>query len=172
MWANISPNTHFQLKLFSRVDIHGLKIKIASFIVIILQSNKIMTSSNGSLFRVTDNLWGEFTGRQWIPLTEANDAELDVFFDLALNKRLSKQSKRRSFETPSCSIWGHCNVTGVYLPPDVRYRAEYIPVIMSTVCVCCVGWGLIATYFIDILHICVTSAVTFIRQAGKQYSRK
>ena len=79
MWANISPNTHFQLKLFSRVDIHGLKTKIASFIVIILQSNKIMTSSNGSLFRVTGNLWGEFTGRQWIPLTEANDAELWCF---------------------------------------------------------------------------------------------
>ena len=33
----------------------------------------------------------------------------DVFFDLCLNKRLSKQSRRRWFETPSRSLWRHCN---------------------------------------------------------------
>ena len=27
-----------------------------------------------------------------------------------LNKRLNKQSRRRWFETPSCSLWRHCNV--------------------------------------------------------------
>ena len=31
----------------------------------------------------------------------------DIFFDL--NKRLSKQSRRRWFETPSRSLWRHCN---------------------------------------------------------------
>ena len=30
-----------------------------------------------------------------------------VFFDLPLNKRISKQSRRRWFETPSCSLWRH-----------------------------------------------------------------
>ena len=34
----------------------------------------------------------------------------DVFFDLRLNKRLSKQSRRRWFETQSRSLWRHCNV--------------------------------------------------------------
>ena len=34
----------------------------------------------------------------------------DVFFDLRLNKRLSEQSRRRWFETPSRSWWCHCNV--------------------------------------------------------------
>ena len=34
----------------------------------------------------------------------------DVFFDLRLNKPLSKQSRRRWFQTPSRSIWRHCNV--------------------------------------------------------------
>ena len=34
----------------------------------------------------------------------------DVFFDLRLNKWLSKQSRRRWFEMPSCSLWRHCNV--------------------------------------------------------------
>ena len=33
----------------------------------------------------------------------------DVFFDLSLNKRLSKHSWRRWFETPSRSLWRHCN---------------------------------------------------------------
>ena len=34
----------------------------------------------------------------------------DVFFGLRLNKRLSKQSRQRRFETPSLSLWHHCNV--------------------------------------------------------------
>ena len=33
----------------------------------------------------------------------------DVFFDLRLNKRLSKQSWGWWFETPSHSLWRHCN---------------------------------------------------------------
>ena len=33
----------------------------------------------------------------------------DVFYDLRLNKRLSKQSWRWWLETPSCSLWRHCN---------------------------------------------------------------
>ena len=34
---------------------------------------------------------------------------VDVFFDLCLNKRLSKESRRRWLETPWCSLWRHCN---------------------------------------------------------------
>ena len=34
----------------------------------------------------------------------------EAFFDLRLNKLLSKQSKRRLFETPSSSLWRHCYV--------------------------------------------------------------
>ena len=33
----------------------------------------------------------------------------DVFFDLRLSKRLSKQSRRWWFEMPSRSLWRHCN---------------------------------------------------------------
>ena len=33
-----------------------------------------------------------------------------VFFDLHLNKQLSKQQRRRWFQTPSRSLWRHCNV--------------------------------------------------------------
>ena len=34
----------------------------------------------------------------------------DVFFDLRLNKRLSKQSWGWWHETPLCPLWRHCNV--------------------------------------------------------------
>ena len=34
----------------------------------------------------------------------------DIFFDLRLNKRLSKQSLGWWFEMPSCSLWSHYNV--------------------------------------------------------------
>ena len=33
----------------------------------------------------------------------------DVFFDLRLHKRLSKQSGRQWFESPSRSLWRHCH---------------------------------------------------------------
>ena len=34
----------------------------------------------------------------------------DVFCDLCINKRLSKQSTRRCIEAPSRSLWRHCKV--------------------------------------------------------------
>ena len=69
----------------------------------------MMTSSNGSIFRVTGPLFGEFTGHWWIPLTKAETRSLDVFFDLCQSKRLSKQSWGWWFETPSFSLWRHYN---------------------------------------------------------------
>ena len=68
-----------------------------------------MTSSNGNIFGVTSPLCGEFTGYRWIPITKASDAELRFFFDLRLNKRLIKQSRRGWFETLSRSLWRNFN---------------------------------------------------------------
>ena len=85
----------------------------------------MMTSSNGNIFRVTGLLCGEFTGHRWIPRTKASDANFDVFFELRLNKQLSKQSWGWWFETPSCSLWHQCNdyettwQHAVYLVNDV-----------------------------------------------------
>ena len=56
-----------------------------------------MTSSGKNIFRVAGPLWGRFTGHRWIPLTKWRS--FDVFFDLRLKKRLSKQTRRRWFET-------------------------------------------------------------------------
>ena len=60
---------------------------------------------------VTGHLCGEFTGHRWIPCTKASDGSFDVFFDLLLNKRLSKQWWGWWFEMPSCPLWRHCNVS-------------------------------------------------------------
>ena len=40
------------------------------------------TLSNGNVFHITGNLWGESTGHRWLPLTKSSNAEFDVFFDL------------------------------------------------------------------------------------------
>ena len=57
-----------------------------------LQNYKVMmTSSNGNIFRVTGPLCGEFTGPGEFPTQRPVTRSFDVFFDLRLNKRLSKQ---------------------------------------------------------------------------------
>ena len=61
--------------------------------------HSMMTSSNRNIFRVTGHLCGEF------PVPRS----FDVFFDLRLNKRLSKQSWGWWFETVSRPLWRHCN---------------------------------------------------------------
>ena len=50
----------------------------------------MMTSSNGNIFRITGLLCGEFTGHWWIHLKRPATWGFDVFFDLRLNKPLSK----------------------------------------------------------------------------------
>ena len=61
-----------------------------------LQSSSydMMTSSNGNIFRVTGPLWGEFTGPGEFPTQRPVTRSFGVFFDLRLNKRLSKKTVR------------------------------------------------------------------------------
>ena len=63
-----------------------------------------MTSSNRNFFRVSGPLC-----HRWIPPQKPVTQSFDFFY-LRLNKRLSKHSRRRWFETPSRSLWRHCNV--------------------------------------------------------------
>ena len=60
---------------------------------------------------------GEFPAHR--PVTRS----FDVFFDLRLYKRLSKQSWGRWFETPSRPLWRHCTVFyGISLHHCVKCR--------------------------------------------------
>ena len=70
----------------------------------------MMMSSNGNIFHVTGPLCGEFTGPGEFPTQRPVTRSFDVFFDLRLNKRLSKQPWGWWFETPSWSLWRQCIV--------------------------------------------------------------
>ena len=85
----------------------------------------MMTSSNGNIFRVTGPLCGEFTGPGEFPAQRPVTRSFDVFFDLRLNKRLSKQSRGWWFETPSWSLWRHCNAAlGLHLNQYWLYHEQ------------------------------------------------
>ena len=75
---------------------------------------RMMTSPNGNISRVTGPLCGEFTSPGEFPAQRPVTRSLDVFFDLRLNKRLSKQPWGWWFETPSWSLWRQCNEFGPY----------------------------------------------------------
>ena len=70
----------------------------------------MMTSSNGNIFRVTGPLCGEFTVPGEFPTPRPVTRSFDVFFDLRLNKWLSKQPWGWWFEMPSWSLWRQCYV--------------------------------------------------------------
>ena len=74
----------------------------------------MMTSSNGNIFRVTGPLCGEFTGLGEFPTQRPVTRSFDVFFDLSLNKRLSKQPWGWCFETPSCPLWRYFNNVSIW----------------------------------------------------------
>ena len=68
---------------------------------------------------------GEFPAQR--PLTRS----FDVFFDLRLNERLSKQPSGWWFGMPSCSLWRHCNDTclsvcahWIYLCYQILYQFQ------------------------------------------------
>ena len=74
----------------------------------------------------------------------------DVFFDLCLNTRLNIQSKRLWFETPSRSLWRHCNVTKWHNHKKTKLNAR------------CIFWRIYSTcnrtYLSDIIDSDVTWA--------------
>ena len=69
----------------------------------------MMTSLNGNLFRLTGPLCGNSPVTGEFPSQRLVTRSFDVFFDLRLNKRFSKQSRRRWFEASSGTLWRHCN---------------------------------------------------------------
>ena len=88
-------------------NIHMVLFHLFGYIIVMAYS--MMTSSNGNIFCVTGPLCGEFTGPGEFPIQRPVTRSFDVFFDLRLNKRLSKQPWGWWFEMPSWSLWRHCN---------------------------------------------------------------
>ena len=95
----------------------------------------MMTSSNGNIFRVTGPLCGEFTGPGEFLTQRPVTRSFGVFFDLRLNKRLSKQPWGWWCETPSWSLWRLCNAmfnqskfccTYVFDVPTITLLQKYL----------------------------------------------
>ena len=61
---------------------------------------------------------GKFPSQR--PVTQS----FDVFFDLHLNKWLCKPSRRRLFETPSRSLWHHCNECSQSIPDSQPKKSK------------------------------------------------
>ena len=102
--------------LFSEGGAISISIDIAS-----IWKTCMMTSSKGNIFRVTCPLCGEFTDPGEFPTKRPVTRSFDVFFDLRLNKRLSKQLRDWWFETQSWSLWRHGNVNA-----DLDYLLIFI----------------------------------------------
>ena len=89
----------------------------------------MMMQSNGNIVRVTDHLCGnspvtgEFSAQRPVPRS------FDVFFDLLLGKRLSKQWWGWWFETPLRPSWRHYDVIFVccirYHPMQYQHKAVH-----------------------------------------------
>ena len=60
---------------------------------------------------------GGFTGPGEFPTQKLVAQSFDVFFDLRLNKQLSKQRWSWWFETQSWSLWRQCNVKWTWHKP-------------------------------------------------------
>ena len=105
----------------SCIRIFHVRLKVAKITLqfkkgdesIVDNTQHMMTSSNGNIFRVTGPLCGEFTGPRWIPTQRPVTRSFDAFFDLRRNKSLSKQSWGWWSETPSSSLWRHRNAVSV-----------------------------------------------------------
>ena len=71
--------------------------------------NDMMTSSNENIFCVTGHFAGISPVTGEFPAQRPVTRSFNVFFDLRLNKRLSKQSRGWWFGTQPCPLWRHCN---------------------------------------------------------------
>ena len=76
-----------------------------------------MTSSNGNVSALLAFCEGNPSGTGEFPSQRPVTLSFNGVFYLRLKKRLSKQLRRWWFETPSRSLWRHCNTssTGLYV---------------------------------------------------------
>ena len=78
----------------------------------------MMMSSNGNISHVcagNSPVTGQF------PTQRSVTRSFDVFFDLRMNKQLSKQSWGWWFETSSCSLWRHRNDASAFRIIDTHH---------------------------------------------------
>ena len=92
---------------------------------VITLRHHMMTSSNRNIFRVTGPLCGEFTGPGEFPAQRPVTRNFDVFFDLRLNKRLSKQPRGWWFDALSWSLWRHRNDSNLRVHSNLNDTTQF-----------------------------------------------
>ena len=105
---------------------------------VIILNKHLLNPESWNIFRVAGPLWGNPPVTGGFPSQRPVTRSFDIFFDPRLNKRLGKQSRRRWFETPSRSLWRHCNVRTQYVPQHIEAWTQwstfhYNDVIMTTI---------------------------------------
>ena len=90
---------------------------------------------------------------------------VDVFFDLRLNKRMSKQSWDWWFETSSCPLWRHCNVHHILLRLCSR-RMSFVLTKTSIMVGCCTPVIAHKTSLVILSYTQVQMSVAFFRVIG------
>ena len=75
----------------------------------LLYKKYMITSSNGTIYRITGLCAGNSPVTGEFPSQRPVTWSFYVFLDLRLNKQLNKQSCGWLFEMPSGSLWRQCN---------------------------------------------------------------
>ena len=111
-WEGVLRATRFDLDLYLKVIqpwIFNKTAKIGHFLSCPLYS----THSSGWIFSIFgtngQRYWPFVCGIHRSMMNSPHKASFDVFFDLRMNKRLSKQPWGWWFETSLHSLWCHCN---------------------------------------------------------------
>ena len=106
--VNMASHVHRQASTWTNSDISGWRHQMETFAALL------------TLCEENTPFTGGFPSPR--PVTR----RFKFLFDLRLDKRLSKQSRRWWFETPSRSLWRHCNVICAMknkLKSESRYRS-------------------------------------------------
>ena len=77
--------------------------------MLFVERNTMISASNGNISALLAFCGGNLPITGEFPSQRPVTRGFDVFFDLRLNQQLSKQWRRRWFETPLRSLWRHCN---------------------------------------------------------------
>ena len=93
-----------QCKSFRAKPLFSWKLDVTCLLLSSWWSHQMETFSVLLAICAGDSVSGKFPAQR--PVTRS----FDVFFDLRLNERLSKQSRGWSFETTSRPLWRHSNV--------------------------------------------------------------
>ena len=102
----------------------------------------MMTSSYGTIFRVTGHLCGEFTGPDDFPAQRPVTRSFDVFFYMRLNKRLSNNRETGDLRRHH----GHYDVNVIYWCLVKPYGIGFLMLVQAMVCTESSHYLLIATW--------------------------